>query len=516
MSNSPYARLQAQHFMSSLQDLLGNSQYASLCAGHLEGCTQDLSGNLQYAKVISLYARASAEDLFDYSQDFMSTSPYAREVSLYAHRSLNFIPLPAFTYLLIRIIRLHPRFLFLPFVLFVFIRPIHVFFLPRYPLYRPGFLRYVYLVMKKCVVAVILLVLSLLLSQCYYIRQGVTLIDIYSSGEDIDKALADTALSADEHGLLEKVKAIKHYGVARFGLADNANYTSYIRIDRKYLAAVVSACDRLSFNQYLWNYLFVGRLPYMGFFNTEEAKREGRLLEADGCDVYIRPVDAFSTLGILSDPVFSFMRNYPDYALAELITHEQTHATVFLPGQATFNENLATFVGEESMRVYIREKYGETSDEYHTALSLDHDSAAFTKTLRDLHDRLQALYSGKLSEADKLKEKAAIIASWKEDYTKNYSSRFQTKLYQAFPDRELNNAVIMTNMNYMEKSEDMKALFELCHRDLALFVSIAKKLKPDSRDPLADFKALIANNPTRRESHKQKNLPGGLVYIYNS
>jgi predicted aminopeptidase len=358
----------------------------------------------------------------------------------------------------------------------------------------PGRVRgYIFVVMKKCAVAVVLFVVVTLLSQCYYVREGAALLDIYSSGEDIDRALAGNGLSPQERSLLLKVKEIKHYVVTRFGLADNANYTSYIRLNRQYLAAVVSACDRLAFHQYLWDYLFVGRLPYQGFFDADEAKREARLLEEDGYDVYLRPVDAFSTLGLLSDPVFSFMKDYPDYALAELITHEQTHATVFLPGQATFNENLAQFVGEEGMREYIRDKYGEQSDEYRTAISLDHDSGAFTQTMRELRDRLAAVYALKLPDAEKLARKAETISAWKAEFAEKYPSRFRTKLYQAFPEREINNAVIMTYMNYTAQSGDFASLFALCHNDLSLFMSLAKKIKPDSKDPLADFRLLVEN-----------------------
>ncbi|MBN2353211.1 MAG: aminopeptidase [Spirochaetales bacterium] len=345
--------------------------------------------------------------------------------------------------------------------------------------------------MKKIAIALVIFGMVTLLSQCYYIREGAVLLDIYASGEDIDRALAGQDLSPSERTLLLKVREIKRFAVTRFGLADNANYTSYIRINRKYLAAVVSACDRLSFRQYVWDYLFVGRLPYQGFFDADEAEREARLLKEEGQDVYVRPVDAFSTLGLLSDPVFSFMQHYPDYALAELITHEQTHATVFITGQATFNENLANFVGKEGMREYIKEKFGEESDEYRTALSLDHDARAFATTVRVLYERLNAAYGHKTPDEEKLKQKADIIDSWKKEFAERYEERFKTALYRRFPKVNVNNAVIMTNMNYTEQSGDFASLFALCHNNLALFVSYAKRIARDSKHPLDDLRAFI-------------------------
>jgi predicted aminopeptidase len=354
--------------------------------------------------------------------------------------------------------------------------------------------------MKKCALAVILLLISMMSFQCYYIREGVALLDVYSSGEAIDKALQRTDLAEEERTLLTRVKEIKQYAVTRFGLAENGNYTNYIRLKKDYLADIVSACDSVSFKQYLWDYLFVGKLPYQGFFNEAEAAAEARRLEHDGYDVYVRHVDAFSTLGVFSDPIFSFMKNYPSYALAELIFHEQAHATLFLSGQGTFNENFATFIGETGMQIYLQEKDGVESREYKIALALNHDHEAFSGELKSLYDELNGIYIQNITREEKIRQKTDAIEAWKTRYREKYREHFKTSLYQAFADQSVNNAVIMTYMNYTEKQDAMRELYELCGRDLFLFIKLARQLKDikgtseHPMDPVEEFRKLIETN----------------------
>ncbi|HEQ71198.1 MAG TPA: aminopeptidase [Spirochaetia bacterium] len=348
--------------------------------------------------------------------------------------------------------------------------------------------------MKKCVVAICLMLLSMLLFQCYFIREGAALLDVYGSGESLEASLADPSLPADERALLQLVVKIKRYAIERLGLAQNDNYSRYVRLDRDYLVSVVSAYDRLSFTQHEYHYPFVGALPYKGFFNPEDAASEARGLEAQGLDVHVRRVDAFSTLGILSDPVFSFMKDYPVFALSNLIFHEQSHATVFINGQATFNENFATFVGDEAMRLFLKETYGPASDEARLVDALDHDQRVFIERLRDLYENLKVVYAGKVSAERKLVLKEETIAAWQEAFRRDYTRDFLSTAYESFPERPLNNAVIMLYMTYREKQTEMKELFELTGKDLPFFISLARKVPRDTDDPLAVFRELIVNS----------------------
>jgi predicted aminopeptidase len=86
-------------------------------------------------------------------------------------------------------------------------------------------------------------------------------------------------------------------------------------------------------------------MPYQGFYERNDAEAEAKRLKALGYDVIVRKVDNFSTLGFFKDPVYSFLTSYSPGEIANLIIHEQAHATLFVKGQSDFNEEFATFVG---------------------------------------------------------------------------------------------------------------------------------------------------------------------------
>ncbi|MDR3341903.1 MAG: aminopeptidase, partial [Treponema sp.] len=196
-------------------------------------------------------------------------------------------------------------------------------------------------------------------SGCYTLKQGVTMLGYLNRAVPLESLLtaspeepvdasgeegsSDAAL--DKRRFVEQVLDIRRFAITALGLRESANYTRYVALDRDYLAAVVSAAAQDSFSRYEWWFPVVGKVPYKGFFDPKDARKEAEKLKKKDLDVWIRGVDAFSTLGWFSDPLYSYMRHYPVHQLADLIIHEQLHATVYLKGQSQFDEELAEFVG---------------------------------------------------------------------------------------------------------------------------------------------------------------------------
>ncbi|MBN1412284.1 MAG: aminopeptidase [Spirochaetales bacterium] len=327
---------------------------------------------------------------------------------------------------------------------------------------------------------------------CYYINEGTQLFSIYGQAQEIDKLLESGDLSKEEKELLLLVKEIKHFAVKKLGLKENRNYTTYVKIDKDYLADVVSACASDSFTQYNWFYLFMGDMPYMGFFKKEDAVAEVNRLKNEGYDVFAREVDAFSTLGVFSDPIFSYMKDYSLFSIASMLIHEQTHATLFLNQYVNFNENLASFTGDQGALIFIEDKYGAESEEYRKSVAEMEDFEVFTRLLKELYEELDVVYKSGITKEEKLKEKKRIIEDWKKSYKERFSENFKTQRYERIPEMPINNALLCTIMNYTDNSKVFYDLYHTQGDDLIKTFAIIKDLASQGTDPIPLMKEYIA------------------------
>ena len=195
--------------------------------------------------------------------------------------------------------------------------------------------------------------LPFLLGSCYVTNEGLHYLGLLATGRPISKVLADPATPAPTAALLRNAEAIQAFGQRELGEKPTRNFRKLVEIQGSTLVHVVQACASLSFDRYLWNYPLVGKLPYRGYFDLPGAEKEAARLRALGLDVIVRDADAFSTLGWLSDPLWSFMADYDEADLADLILHESMHATAFRRGSDDWNEGIATFVGRQGSLLWL-------------------------------------------------------------------------------------------------------------------------------------------------------------------
>jgi len=338
---------------------------------------------------------------------------------------------------------------------------------------------------------VFFLVVGCLFSGCYTIRQGTAFLGYLSRAVPLETLLAPTGdPEQDERNrvFVEKVHDIRYFAQYELGLSVGRNYTRYVSLDRDFLVAVVSASARDSFTTHLWRYPVVGALPYRGYFNVDGALRQRDRLERRGLDVWIRGVDAFSTLGWFRDPVFTFMRHYRVDRLADLIIHESLHATVWLRGQGHFNEELADFVGREGARLYIVSRFGEDSEEYKAMVAAEKDSRAFLEFVRELITELEALYGSGYPLDVILYERQNIIAAAQERFEAEYDERFISDNFRGFSALPINNAYLDLFRIYTPADGFVKGLFERSGKTLAEFIAAARAMPrrgPPGRERLA-------------------------------
>src|SRR6185312_14274837 len=115
------------------------------------------------------------------------------------------------------------------------------------------------------------------------------------------------------------------------------------------------------FRSKTWWFPIVGRVPYLGWFDRDDAHDFADELHREGWDSDVGAADAYSTLGWFDDPVLSTMIAGGDEAVGELVNvilHESVHATLYVDGQTRFNESLAEFVAGKLTTVYLGAHYG--------------------------------------------------------------------------------------------------------------------------------------------------------------
>jgi predicted aminopeptidase len=325
-----------------------------------------------------------------------------------------------------------------------------------------------------------LLAAFLLFSGCYTLTQGTTLLSYLGRAVPLE-SLLEEGVPVENHHFVGRVLDIRRFAMEKLGLKESKNYTRFVELDRDYLAAVVSACAPDSFTRYEWWFPIVGKMPYKGFFNVEDARKEAEKLRAKGLDVWIRGVDAFSTLGWFQDPLYSYMREYSAYQLANLLIHELLHATVFISGQTQFDEELAEFVGSEGARLYIIETFGVDSGEYREMEDSQADSTAFVAFLQELIAELEVLYAdyavGQGPTAEELPvQKAAVIKAAQERFLAEYETMFRRDNYRGFATMEINNAYLELYRLYYGENKFYRDLYERSGRDLPQFIAAAESL----------------------------------------
>jgi predicted aminopeptidase len=250
--------------------------------------------------------------------------------------------------------------------------------------------------MRRALLALFVLLVAVAPLGCDYAHLAAGQIKILWRRQPIERATRDPALSPAERTLLGLVDSVRAFAAER-GLRVGDQYTSFVAWPGDRIVTTLVRTRPGSLDAVGWWYPFLGRLPYRGYFDVERAEREARRLrEESGYDVCVSPVTAYSTLGWLDDPVTSPMLGRGAANLVETLLHELVHATVFIDGDADFNEGVALFIGQEAaIRYFARQTPG---DDPATALPSGERVRAWVRDRRQVEsvvlafrDRLPAL-----------------------------------------------------------------------------------------------------------------------------
>ncbi len=218
---------------------------------------------------------------------------------------------------------------------------------------------------NKIILSILLVLVVLLLTNCelvvYGIKQGKGQLEMVRNAVPIKDLLNDPEYPDSLKSKLKIIQEVREFAINNLKLHDSPNYQAVYDLKGRATAYVVQGCEKYRVKKYVWKFPVVGKLPYKGYFNEDEAKVEAKKLEDKGYDVRIVNPSGWSTMGWFKDPVLSSMLKRDEAFLAELIIHELTHSTIFVKNDSELNENIADYVGENGAKCYLSYKYGDTS-----------------------------------------------------------------------------------------------------------------------------------------------------------
>jgi predicted aminopeptidase len=313
----------------------------------------------------------------------------------------------------------------------------------------------------------------------YYLQAAGGQLSMLARARPVADLIADPATPALLRERLEAARVIRDYATRELRLPDNGSYRSYADLERPYAVWNVVAAPEFALEPQQSCFPVAGCVSYRGFFAQADAERHAAALRAQGLDVYVYGVPAYSTLGRFDDPLLSSFIGYEDAELARLVFHELAHQVAYAKDDSTFNESFAVAVEREGLRRWLAA--GNRSAEQKAYAAAQERSRALLAEIQQARARLQLLYRLRLApEAMRERKRAELEA-------------LHARLagYPRFKEVAPNNALLASFATYTELVGTFEHLLAEEGGDLERFYARVKQYAqraPGERGPFSAVK----------------------------
>ena len=309
-------------------------------------------------------------------------------------------------------------------------------------------------------------------------------IDQWVERDDISPALRER---------LQLAQRARAFAISELGLPDNASYRRYADLKRTAAVWNVVAAPPDALTLHTWCFPVTGCIGYRGYFNEADAQTEAQQLSAQGLEVEVYGVPAYSTLGYMNwaggDPLLSTFIAWPEGEFVRLLFHELAHQVVYAEGDTLFNESFATAVERiGSAKWLATQATPQTREAF--AIS-DARRNAFRALTRSTRARLVAIYEQKealaLTQQALAAMKSEAMATFRTDYatlrahwlapsgTAPAATTAQVSGYDRWV-AKANNASFAAQAAYDELVPAFEKLFEKEGRDWPRFYEAVRHL----------------------------------------
>jgi len=306
-------------------------------------------------------------------------------------------------------------------------------------------------------------------------------INILRRREPLARVVADPRTPPQLARRLALAMQARRFASTRLALPDNRSYTSYVALDRPYVAWNVFAAPRYAVEAVPQCFPFAGCVAYRGYFRQSLAEQRAAQLSGQGLDVWVGPVPAYSTLGWFADPILSSMMRWDDDELAGTIFHELAHQRVYAKGDTAFNESFATFVEQQGVQQWRQSRGLPPALPRERAIE-----EGFTAQVLALREQLRGDYARGGDEAALAERKRGDIEAFRRNYAAWRDREFPgDHRYDAWVAQPINNARLLPFGLYDQWTGAFAALFRQADGDWALFyrrVQALARSRPVARD----------------------------------
>jgi predicted aminopeptidase len=303
---------------------------------------------------------------------------------------------------------------------------------------------------------------------------------------------------------LELAQRIREFASNELALPDNASYHRYADLKRSSVVWNVVAAPPYSLQLKTWCFAVVGCVGYRGYYNEADAKAEADRVKAEGYEVNVYGVPAYSTLGYMNwaggDPLLNTFITYPEGELARMIFHELAHQVLYVKDDTMFNESFATAVERLGGQQWLSKNSSEAARKEYEAF--DGKRRDFKALALRTRERLSQIYKQNEPLAGKESARTApeSIALQKQQAMQQLRDEYaqlkqswggQGQQFSGY-DRfiaQANNASLGAQAAYDELVPQFEAVFEKRGRDWKAFYQAIQSITPLPKD---DRRAALA------------------------
>jgi len=297
-------------------------------------------------------------------------------------------------------------------------------------------------------------------------------LSLMASREPIDVLITDPA--ADSRERLALVLEIRDFASDALALPDNRSYRTVVPTPDEGVVWSVVATPPYSLDPRAWCFPIAGCTSYRGYFDRAAANAYAGRLAAEGLDVTVDPVPAYSTLGWFDDPLPGGLLRWPDHDVAAIVFHELAHQRFYLKGDSAFNEAFATAVAEEGVARWLAQRGDSRAVE--AWRDAQRRRLQFIDLLLETRAGLVELYASGLPDAEMQAGKDRLFGELRRRYADLQASWNGAPGFDRWMARPLNNARLAAVATYREQLPAFRRLLQCVGGDLPAFYAAVERL----------------------------------------